>query len=140
MNEERREATDLARKPEHSRRVLGEEDLTDRQSAKLAWIAANAPRPHRAYLLKESLRTVCRIARAEGLGVAVAALDRRLARAQRFGRALCTRPAEMPRIRAPLGLAHRRRRTSRTKRSSSWCTIPFSSGCDVSAWWTLYPS
>ena len=34
------------------------EDLTERQSAKLAWIAKTDPRLHRAYLLKEGLRHV----------------------------------------------------------------------------------
>ena len=34
------------------------ENLTERQAAKLAWIAKTDPRLHRAYLLKEGLRTV----------------------------------------------------------------------------------
>jgi transposase len=34
------------------------ENLTDRQQAKLAWIATTDPRLHRAYLLKEGLRVV----------------------------------------------------------------------------------
>ena len=34
------------------------ENLTDRQTAKLAWIAKTDPRLYRAYLLKEGLRTV----------------------------------------------------------------------------------
>jgi transposase len=86
-NRARHQAADaeLARKLKHSRHALWKnpEDLTERQIAKLAWIAANDPRLHRAYLLKEGLRTVYRIARAEGLAVAVAALDRWLAWAQR---------------------------------------------------------
>ena len=86
-NRARREAADpdLARKLKHSRHALWKnpEDLTDRQAAKLAWIAANDPRLHRSYLLKEGLRTVYRIAKAEGLAAAVAALDRWLAWAQR---------------------------------------------------------
>ncbi|MFJ8478365.1 ISL3 family transposase [Kitasatospora sp. NPDC094011] len=86
-NRARHQAADpeLARRLKHSRHALWKnpEDLTDRQSAKLAWIAANDPRLHRAYLLKEGLRTVYRIAKAEGLAAAVAALDRWLAWAQR---------------------------------------------------------
>ncbi|MFE4976447.1 ISL3 family transposase [Kitasatospora sp. NPDC056651] len=86
-NRARREGADpeLARRLKHSRHALWKnpEDLTGRQSAKLAWIAANDPRLHRAYLLKEGLRTVYRIAKAEGLAAAVAALDRRLVWAQR---------------------------------------------------------
>jgi transposase len=76
---------DRARKLKNSRHALWKnpEDLTDRQSAKLAWIAANDPRLHRAYLLKEGLRTVYRIARTEGLAAAFAALERWLAWAQR---------------------------------------------------------
>jgi transposase len=86
-NRARRHAADpdLARRLKHSRHALWKnpEDLTERQNAKLAWIAANDPRLHRAYLLKEGLRTVYRIAKAEGLTPAVAALDRWLAWAQR---------------------------------------------------------
>lgn len=37
------------------------EDLTEKQQAKLAWIAATHPRLHRAYLLKEGLRLVFRL-------------------------------------------------------------------------------
>lgn len=37
------------------------EDLTLRQSEKLAWIAKTDPRLHRAYLLKEGLRTVFKL-------------------------------------------------------------------------------
>ncbi|WP_395293619.1 ISL3 family transposase [Kitasatospora hibisci] len=86
-NRARRQAADpdLARRLKHSRHALWKnpEDLTERQSAKLAWIAANDPRLHRAYLLKEGLRMVYRIAKAEGMAAAVAALDRWLAWAQR---------------------------------------------------------
>jgi transposase len=39
------------------------DDLTDRQVAKLTWIAATDPRLHRAYLLKEALRTVFTLAK-----------------------------------------------------------------------------
>jgi len=37
------------------------ENLTDNQQAKLAWIAATDPKLHRAYLLKEGLRTIFRM-------------------------------------------------------------------------------
>jgi transposase len=47
------------------------ENLTDRQQAKLAWIAKTDPRLHRAYLLKEGLRTIFSLDPAE----APAALD-----------------------------------------------------------------
>jgi transposase len=86
-NRARREAADpdLARKLKHSRHALWKnpEDLTPRQQAKLGWIAANDPRLHRAYLLKEGLRTIYQIARSEGTQAAVAALDRWLAWAAR---------------------------------------------------------
>ncbi|WAX81688.1 ISL3 family transposase [Streptomyces sp. KMM 9044] len=86
-NRARREAADpdLARKLKHSRHALWKnpEDLTARQQAKLAWIAANDARLHRAYLLKEGLRTIYRIARAEGVDAAVQALDRWLSWARR---------------------------------------------------------
>ncbi|MFI6359046.1 ISL3 family transposase [Streptomyces sp. NPDC050743] len=59
------------------------EDLTDRQQAKLGWIAATDPRLHRAYLLKEGLRTVFAIAREQDTQAAVEALDRWLSWAQR---------------------------------------------------------
>lgn len=42
------------------------EDLTDGQSAKLAWIAKTDPRLHRAYLLKEGLRHVFTVKGEEG--------------------------------------------------------------------------
>ena len=42
------------------------EDLTDRQSAKLAWIAKTDPRLYRAYLLKEGLRHVFSVKGEEG--------------------------------------------------------------------------
>lgn len=37
------------------------ENLTDRQQAKLAWVAKTEPRLHRAYLLKEGLRSVFKL-------------------------------------------------------------------------------
>lgn len=55
------------------------EDLTDRQQAKLAWIAATAPELHRAYLLKEGLRTVFAVGGQDG----ITGLARWLAWAQR---------------------------------------------------------
>lgn len=86
-NRARHQAADPepARKLKHSRHApwKNPEDLTGRQTAKLAWIAANDPRLHRACLLKEGLRTICRIARAEGTPAAVAALDRWLSWARR---------------------------------------------------------
>ncbi|TDT97283.1 transposase [Streptomyces sp. 846.5] len=86
-NRARREAgdPDLARKLKHSRHALWKnpEDLTPRQQAKLGWIATNDPRLHRAYLLKEGLRTIYQIARTEGTDAAIAALDRWLTWAAR---------------------------------------------------------
>jgi transposase len=51
------------------------EDLSEDQAAQLAWIARTDPRLHRAYLLKEGLRAVFRIARDDGADVAGQALD-----------------------------------------------------------------
>ena len=42
------------------------EDLTERQTAKLAWIAKTDPRLHRAYILKEGLRHVFTVKGEEG--------------------------------------------------------------------------
>ena len=63
-----RPKTDTAPRPGHERaRALkharfalwkNPENLTERQQVKLAWIARTDPRLHRAYLLKEGLRTV----------------------------------------------------------------------------------
>ncbi len=55
------------------------EDLTDGQSAKLAWIAKTDPRLHRAYLLKEGLRHVFTVKGEEGKQ----ALDRWISWARR---------------------------------------------------------
>jgi transposase len=55
------------------------EDLTDRQKAKLDWIAHTAPELHRAYLLKEGLRSVFAVGGEDG----VDGLARWLAWAQR---------------------------------------------------------
>ncbi|MGH3665622.1 MAG: ISL3 family transposase, partial [Egibacteraceae bacterium] len=51
-------STGTARALKRSRYALWKnpQDLTDRQRAKLAWIAKTDPRLHRAYLLKEGLR------------------------------------------------------------------------------------
>ncbi len=55
-----RPATHTARNLKNSRYALWKnpEDLTEKQTEKLAWIAKTDPRLHRAYLLKEGLRTV----------------------------------------------------------------------------------
>ncbi|MFF0476450.1 ISL3 family transposase [Streptomyces sp. NPDC004284] len=95
LDEERRESwnrarrhaadPDLARRLKHSPHALWKnpEDLTDRQTAKLAWIATNDPRLHRAYLLKEGLRTIYRIARTGGAPAAAQALHGWLSWARR---------------------------------------------------------
>lgn len=54
-------------------------NLTDRQQAKLAWIARTDPRLYRAYLLKEGLRVIFQLPYAQ----AVEALDRWLSWARR---------------------------------------------------------
>lgn len=58
-----RPASDHARALKNSRYALWKnpEDLTDKQTAKLAWIAQTDPKLHRAYLLKEGLRTVFKL-------------------------------------------------------------------------------
>ena len=55
-----RPAHDRARSMQRCRYALWKnpDNLTDRQAAQLAWIAKTDPRLHRAYLLKEGLRTV----------------------------------------------------------------------------------
>jgi transposase len=55
-----RPASTLARGIQRSRYALWKnpEDLTERQHAKLAWIATTDPKLYRAYLLKEGLRTI----------------------------------------------------------------------------------
>ncbi len=59
-NSPKRPASDLANGIKRSRYALWKnpEDLTERQQVKLAWIATTDPRLHRAYLLKEGLRTI----------------------------------------------------------------------------------
>ncbi|MGW3661451.1 ISL3 family transposase, partial [Streptomyces sp. NPDC005151] len=59
-----------------------EADLTDRQAAKLAWIAATDPRLHRAGKLKETLRTVFTLAKTRPTA-ALTALDRWIGWARR---------------------------------------------------------
>jgi transposase len=59
------------------------DNLTDRQQAKLAWIAASDPYLHRAYLLKEGLRAVFAIGHSDGPDAGVEALDRWLSWAAR---------------------------------------------------------
>jgi transposase len=53
-------ATGTAKALKHARYALWKnpENLTERQQAKLAWVAKTDPRLHRAYLLKEGLRLV----------------------------------------------------------------------------------
>lgn len=70
-----------ARRIQHSRYALWKnpENLTERQAEKLAWIAKTDPRLHRAYLLKEGLRTVFKLKGHAG----EEALDRWLAWARR---------------------------------------------------------
>ncbi len=55
-----RRTTGTAKALKHARYALWKnpENLTEKQAAKLAWIAKTDPRLHRAYLLKEGLRTV----------------------------------------------------------------------------------
>lgn len=55
------------------------ENLTDRQRVKLEWIARTDPRLHRAYLLKEGLRTIFKLP----VDQAAEALDRWIAWARR---------------------------------------------------------
>lgn len=70
----RRDATGPARAIARSRYALWKnpENLTERQQAKLAWIAKTDPRLYRAYLLKEGLRLVFQLPAHE----AAEALDR----------------------------------------------------------------
>lgn len=77
----RARATGQARALKHARYALWKnpENLTDRQAAKLAWIARTNPRLHRAYLLKEGLRWAFKVKGEAGKD----ALDRWIAWAQR---------------------------------------------------------
>jgi transposase len=69
----RQDATGPARQLKGARFALWKnpENLTDRQQAKLEWVAKTDPRLHRAYLLKEGLRLVFQLPHDE----AVDALD-----------------------------------------------------------------
>ena len=74
-------ASGHAKSLKHARYALWKnpENLTDRQQAKLAWVAKTDPRLHRAYLLKEGLRLVFQLPYDE----AVEALDRWIGWARR---------------------------------------------------------
>ncbi|MGH8960728.1 MAG: ISL3 family transposase, partial [Jatrophihabitantaceae bacterium] len=71
----------LAKALKHARYALWKnpEDLTDKQTEKLDWIATTNPAMYRAYLLKEGLRHVFKVKGEEGK----AALDRWLSWAAR---------------------------------------------------------
>lgn len=75
---------DTARALKDSRFALwkNEADLTDRQAAKLTWIAATDPRLHRAWRLKEALRAVFTLAKTRPTA-ALTALDRWIGWARR---------------------------------------------------------
>lgn len=77
----RQDATGDAKRLKNARYALWKnpEDLTDRQRAKLDWIAKTDPRLHRAYLLKEGLRYVFQVKGEAGK----VALDRWLSWARR---------------------------------------------------------
>lgn len=61
----------------HARYALWKnpDNLTERQQAKLAWIAASDPFLHRAYLLKEGLRAVFAIGHSDGPDAGIEALQ-----------------------------------------------------------------
>ena len=74
-------ASGHAKALKHARYALWKnpEHLTERQQQKLAWVARTDPRLHRAYLLKEGLRLVFRLAHEE----AAEALERWISWARR---------------------------------------------------------
>lgn len=76
-----RPATDRARGLKGARYALWKNpgNLTEKQTAKLAWIAKTDPRLHRAYLLKEGLRVVFQLAHDD----AVTALEKWIGWARR---------------------------------------------------------
>lgn len=76
--------TGEARQLKHARWALwrNPDDLTEAQQAKLAWIAKTHPTLHRAWALKEGLRTVFTIAKTSPTA-AVEALDRWISWARR---------------------------------------------------------
>lgn len=69
----------------HARYALWKnpENLTSNQQTKLDWVAATDPVLHRAYLLKEGLRTVFALGHSDGPDAGIEALDRWLAWAAR---------------------------------------------------------
>jgi transposase len=69
----------------HARYALWKnpENLTSTQQAKLEWVATTDPLLHRAYLLKEGLRTVFVLGHSDGPDAGIDALDRWLAWAAR---------------------------------------------------------
>ncbi|MFC6059827.1 transposase, partial [Streptomyces pratens] len=81
---EGRDGRETARALKDSRFALwkNEADLTDRQAAKLTWIAATDPRLHRAWRLKEALRAVFTLAKTRPTA-ALKALDRWIGWARR---------------------------------------------------------
>lgn len=76
---------DLAKALKGARYALWKnpENLTDKQQAKLDWIATTDPRLHRSYLLKEGLRTVFVIGHSDGADAGIEALDQWLGWAAR---------------------------------------------------------
>jgi len=76
---------DRARALKHARYALWKnpENLTAKQQTKLDWVAATDPVLHRAYLLKEGLRTVFVLGHNDGPDAGIEALDRWLAWAAR---------------------------------------------------------
>ncbi len=74
-----------ARALKHARYALWKnpENLTAKQQTKLDWVAATDPVLHRAYLLKEGLRTVFVLGHSDGPDAGIEALDRWLAWAAR---------------------------------------------------------
>jgi transposase len=96
LDEVRREAWNAARGGKGGRTVeskalknarwalwKNEADLSEAQQAKLDWIARTHPRVHRAWALKEALRTVFTLARADAKQAAKDALDRWVSWARR---------------------------------------------------------
>ena len=80
-----RPGRDRARALKHARYALwrNPQNLTDKQQTKLEWIATTDPTLHRAYLLKEGLRTVFALGHSDGPQAGLQALDRWLAWAAR---------------------------------------------------------
>ena len=76
---------DRARALKHARYALWKnpENLTAKQQTKLGWVAATDPVLHRAYLLKEGLRTVFVLGHSDGPDSGIEALDKWLSWAAR---------------------------------------------------------